>query len=147
MPSIEHFDQIQFELTDAPTPANLDAIDSGLQEFNASDGRLDSVRPLVCLAKSADGQLLGGVKARSWGQCCEVQVLWVREQFRGNGIGRRLMNDIEAEAKRRGCKLIYLETFSFQAPQFYRRLGFEVACEFRGFPGEIVKHILRKAIG
>ena len=139
-------EDIHFDATDMPASANIDAIDAGLQAFNDSAAPLDDVRALVCTAKLGDGSLLGGVKARTWGQCCEVQQIWVLETYRRKGIGQRLMQETQAEAARRGCTLMYLETFSFQTPQFYQRLGFEIACEFHGFPDAIVKYVLRKAI-
>jgi hypothetical protein len=53
---------------------------------------------------------------------------------------------VEEEARRRGCVLIFLETFSFQAPNLYRELGFEPACELAGFPGGVVKYVMRKSL-
>jgi ribosomal protein S18 acetylase RimI-like enzyme len=84
--------------------------------------------------------------ARTWGRCCELQQIWVGEPYRRNGIGRRLMQLVEEEARRRRCTLIFLETFSFQAPELYRRLGFETACELSGFPNGIVKYVMRKSV-
>ena len=56
------------------------------------------------------------------------------------------MGMVEAEARVRGCTLVYLDTFTFQAPRLYQRLGFEIACSFEGFPDDIVKFVLRKQI-
>ena len=69
---------------------------------------------------------MGGAVGRSWGRCCEVQELWVDEMQRGRGIGTKLMGMVEAEARARGCTLVYLDTFTFQAPWLYQRLGFEI---------------------
>jgi len=54
--------------------------------------------------------------------------------------------DREATAIERGCRLIYLDTFSFQAPEFYYRLGYETACRLDGFPDGGSKFILRKSL-
>jgi ribosomal protein S18 acetylase RimI-like enzyme len=138
---------VRFEVTDVSMSADADAIDAGLQAFNLAAAPFDEVRPLICTAKLHNEILVGGVKARTWGECCELQQIWVLENYRRSGIGRRLMVETEVEAARRGCTLLYLETFNFQAPEFYRQLGFDIACEFHGFPDGIVKYILRKAIG
>ena len=57
------------------------------------------------------------------------------------------MQLFEERATARGCRVFYLETFSFQAPAFYRNLGYESALELRGFPCGIVKHVMTKRIG
>ena len=49
--------------------------------------------------------------------------------------------------QRRGCTIIYLETFSFQAPSLYRSLGYEPVCQFEGFDQEIIKYIMSKTLG
>ncbi len=56
------------------------------------------------------------------------------------------MQKVEAIALERGCRLLYLDTFSFQAPEFYYRLGYETACRLDGFPDGGSKFILRKAL-
>jgi N-acetylglutamate synthase-like GNAT family acetyltransferase len=61
-------------------------------------------------------------------------------------VGHRLVQLVEQEARNRGCSSMYLETFSFQSPEFYRSLGFESECEFDGFPNGIVKHVMRKSL-
>ena len=52
----------------------------------------------------------------------------------------------EATAIERGCRLIYLDTFTFQAPEFYYGLGYEIACQLDGFPDGGSKFILRKTL-
>ncbi|MFD2454350.1 GNAT family N-acetyltransferase [Ideonella paludis] len=57
---------------------------------------------------------------RTWGECAEVEQVWVDEAMRRSGIGRRLMQDFEHAAQARGVRRIYLSTFSFQARGFTR---------------------------
>jgi GNAT superfamily N-acetyltransferase len=139
--------QIVWQQTDSPMAADVTAVDDGLELSNrAAAEDLANVRPLACFARLASGELIGGAVARTWGECCELRQLWVDPSHRRRGIGRRLIEMVEQEARRRGCTLIYLETFSFQVPQLYLAVGFTVACEFRGFPGGVVKHIMRKRL-
>jgi len=117
-------------------------VDRGLTVANESAAALHEVRPLSCFARREEGSVIGGAIGRSWGTCCELQQLWVDEAFRGKGIGGQLVRALEARARERGCTTFYLETFSFQAPQFYRSLGYEVAYEHAVFPHGIVRYMM-----
>src|SRR4029453_19464389 len=70
----------------------------------------------------------------TWGGCLYVRTLWGREDFRRQGLGRRLMAAAEREARRRGCGRAMLETLEFQAPEFYAKLGYRVTDELEGYP-------------
>lgn len=127
--------QFIIDVTDTPAESDLRTIDEGLSEFNAKAANLASVRPLVVVARNETGQTIGGLIARTWGECCEIQVLWVDEAARRRRIGTGLVREAEAEAARRGCLTVFLETFSFQAPEFYARLGYETQHVIPGLPG------------
>ena len=129
----------------------LAVVDAGLDEYNRRAGpALADVRALHVMAHSAAAPLrveavVGGAVGRSWGLCCELQQLWVQPELRLQGIGGRLMDAFEAEAQERGCQMVYLETFSFQAPSFYLARGYEVALRTEGFTGGVVKFTLQKS--
>ena len=61
---------------------------------------------------------------------------------RRRGIARRLVQEFEARARARGCRVFYLETFNFQAPQLYHALGYQVRYEHAVYPCGIVKYIM-----
>jgi len=84
------------------------------------------------------------LSAAAWGLCCELLQLWVQPELRLQGIGSRLMDAFEAEEQERGCQMVYLKTFSFQAPSFYLARGYEVALRTEGFTGGVVKFTLQK---
>ena len=117
-------------------------VDEGLGRFNDQAAPLHEVRPLSCFARLATGEVVGGAIGRTWGPCCELQQLWVEPAHRRNGAGARLVRDFEARAQARGCETFDLETFSFQAPEFYRALGYEVRYEHAVYPHGIVKYMM-----
>jgi GNAT superfamily N-acetyltransferase len=147
VPASGAMNHIVWAQTDSPNATDIAAVDDGLEASNRDAAEdLADVRPLACFARLQTGKLIGGAIARTWGECCELRQLWVDPSHRRRGIGRRLIEMVEQEARRRGCTLMYLETFSFQAPQLYLSSGLTVACEFRGFPDNVIKYILRKEL-
>jgi ribosomal protein S18 acetylase RimI-like enzyme len=120
----------------------------GLDEANTEAAPVEKTRPLSVTCRQNDRrELIGGAIGRTWGRCSELQQLWVAAAHRRNGIGRRLVRCFEAAASERGCELVYLDTFSFQAPDFYRKLGYEVAFEIEGFPEAIRKYFMVRRLG
>jgi GNAT superfamily N-acetyltransferase len=115
-------------LTDAPTPEMRQAIADGLSAFNRSRAGVSyDPRPLALLLSDQDGgAVVGGLLGSTWISYLYVNLLFVPEKMRGAGIGRKLMMEAEAEAIRRGCSAVALDTFSFQARGFYERLGYAV---------------------
>lgn len=123
------------------------AIGDGLDAFNAAAAPLHEVRPLAVFAHDDAGAALGGAVGRTWGPACELQELWVAEAQRGSGLGTVLLQRFEARAEARGCRQVYLYTFSFQARGFYARQGYAVAHALDAFPHGIVKFTMTKALG
>jgi GNAT superfamily N-acetyltransferase len=135
-----------FTLHDELPREDAAVVDHGLGQSNESAAPLHEVRPLACFARAADGTVLGGAVGRTWGVCCELQQLWVAPEHRRHGLGAALVRRFEAAAMARGCRTAYLETFSFQAPQLYRSLGYEVRLALHGFSAGIVKYTMVHAL-
>lgn len=69
--------------------------------------------------------LVGGIVAESMSDLLEIEFLYVNPAFRGKGFGKKLLESVEKEAKEKGIKRILLNTYSFQAPGFYRQMGYK----------------------
>jgi GNAT superfamily N-acetyltransferase len=119
--------QSEIEVSEGLPEADVAAIQRGLSEHAAQAGVAPhDRRPLSVVLRGEGGALVGGlVGATIWGWL-EVSLLWVSSAARGQGHGSRLLAAAEAEARRRGCHHARLDTFGFQAPDFYRRLGYRV---------------------
>ncbi|MDZ7651620.1 MAG: GNAT family N-acetyltransferase [Burkholderiaceae bacterium] len=137
---------LTLELTDVPRAADLDVVDAGLHASNLAAADLDAVQPLAVFARDAAGAVVAGLRARTWGRAAEIQQLWVRPDLRLRGLGLKLMETAEAALVARGCTLVYLETFSWQAPWLYLRCGFEIAAQFDGMPRHGVKYVMHKQL-
>lgn len=76
-----------------------------------------------------DGVIAAGIVAESVEDTLEISYLFVRSEYRGRGLGTKLVCHIESLAKENGIRRIFLNTYSFQAPGFYRHLGYrEILC-------------------
>ena len=132
---------------DAHPAAEAAVVDSGLGAFNDEAAPLHEVQPMACFARAEDGTVVGGAVGRSWGGCAEIRQLWVAATLRKQGLGARLVGAFEEHARTKGCIYVYVETFSFQAPSFYERLGYVTEYVRRGYPHGIAKHHLGKELG
>jgi GNAT superfamily N-acetyltransferase len=135
---------VKFTLHDELPAADARAVNQGLDVFNRQHSPLDEVRALSCFARLPDDVVVGGALGRTWGECCELQQLWVHADHRMQGIGTRLVREFERGAAARGCRTFYLDTFSFQALGFYQSLGYEPRIEIPGFPAGIRKYLMMR---
>lgn len=71
-----------------------------------------------------DGELLAGASGWTWGTCAGLGMVWVAHRARGSGWGGRLLAAAEDVARERGCSQLLVSSFTFQAPEFYRRHGY-----------------------
>ena len=139
---------LQFSVHDDVLPNDaVAAVDQGLGASNEAAAPLHEVRALGCFVRNAAGEVLGGAVGRSWGGGCELQQLWVHPAQRRAGLGAALLRRFEDRAIARGCGLAYLNTFSFQAPHFYRALGYEAVCINTGFAHGIRKFRMQRLLG
>lgn len=72
-----------------------------------------------------NGKIIAGIVANSTIDTLEVDFLFVDENHRGKNLGSKLLKYAEDEARSNGLKRVLLNTYSFQAPEFYKKLGYE----------------------
>ena len=91
--------------------------------------------PLDLYAFDDDGELVGGVVAATWGGWLAIDLVWVREDQRGSGLGSDLLGRIEARARdERGCIGVRLDTWGFQAKPFYEKQGYTLFGVLEDYP-------------
>ena len=80
------------------------------------------------------GNLLAGLVAETFGNWLEIEYLFVKEELRGQGIGSKLLQQAETEAKNRNCRFAFVNTYQFQAPDFYQKHGYKEAFALKNYP-------------
>jgi ribosomal protein S18 acetylase RimI-like enzyme len=117
--------ELQIELDENPSADDFRLVLDGVRKFNREQTGNERPRPVACFLRD-EGRIVGGVQGSLWGRSMHIDVLWVDEQYRGGGYGSQMMTAIEKYAAAHDHPLVYLETTSFQALPFYRKLGYEV---------------------
>jgi GNAT superfamily N-acetyltransferase len=118
----------------------------GVDEFNMVTTNDRNYSPVNIFVRDKQGGIAGGILGDYWGGWLHVNYLWVADKVRQHGYGAQLLRAAEDEARKKGCRGSLLETFSFQAPDFYRRYGYQGAGEVRDYPRGHTHFILWKSL-
>jgi GNAT superfamily N-acetyltransferase len=129
-----------------PSPEDIQILGDGINSYNVTKVRGGGRQYLTFFLYDADGSIIGGVHGNTGWGWLYISDLWVSEQVRGGGYGSALMQQAEQEALQRGCANAYLDTFSFQAVEFYQKLGYTIFGELEDFPQGHKRCLLRKRL-
>lgn len=124
--------KLNISIEDDPPPQVLSFLRQQLYEFNVSKTGLEG-QFISAFLRDGRRRVMGGLHGWTVFNYLHVDVLWLREDVRGQGYGKRLLLACEGEAVARGCRYAELETFSFQALGFYQKLGYAVFGELGGW--------------
>jgi GNAT superfamily N-acetyltransferase len=123
-----------------------DYIADRLAEFNAPFVGEDEPIKVVLGVDSDEREQVAGLSAVIYYHVMSIELLWVHEDVRGQGVGKRLLEQAERIARHSGCSMIHLDTFDFQAPTFYEKLGFERWGILGPYPNGHQRYFYRKMI-
>lgn len=139
----EDYQIVQLE---KPDDAAWEAVGGGIHNYNIQQAG-DAQGGQVCFVlRDAEGNTVGGLIGETHWGWFYINLLIVKEELRGYGYGRKLLMLAEEEARKLGAKNAYLDTFSFQAPDFYRQHGYRVFGELKDFPPGHQRYYLTKAL-
>jgi GNAT superfamily N-acetyltransferase len=117
-----------------PSSTEQEFLEDRLYEFNCAQTQQDDGKLFACFIRNEQQEIVAGLSGWTWAHACEIQTLWVHAAWRGHGYGRKLLDSAEQEARLRGCKVILIGSYSFQAPAFYQKCGYEIAYQLDDFP-------------
>ena len=125
---------LKFTLEPEPSPADANWVIDRLVAFNESRAGSRSVQSFGIFARDEDGKLVAGLLCAPHWNHLFVRAVFVAEPERGKGIGRKLLSAAEKLAQENRCDAICLDTFDFQAPDFYEKSGFRVFGVLEDYP-------------
>jgi ribosomal protein S18 acetylase RimI-like enzyme len=124
----------EFQINVEPAPGDVRSLEDRLYEYNVEQTGTDDGKWLSIFVRDDTGGIVAGLHGWTWCGSCRIQTVWVHKDLRRQNYGTRLLLAAEQEARARGCEQILLDTFSFQAPLFYQKLGYEVINVVERYP-------------
>jgi GNAT superfamily N-acetyltransferase len=122
------------------------AVSDHLDMYNVGVTGFTEYSPVNLFLRDGGDEVQGGLLAAVWGGVMHVRILWVARALRGKGHGQRLLAEAEQRAIERGCRHVFLDTFSFQAPDFYVKQGYEIYARADDWPVGHAHFFLRKGL-
>jgi GNAT superfamily N-acetyltransferase len=131
-----------------PDPSSADAswVIDRLVAFNESRAGSRNVQNFGIFARDQDGDLLAGLLCTHHWNYLFVSAVFVDESQRAKGVGRELLSAVEKLALQHRCDAIYLDTFDFQAPGFYGKLGFRIFGDLKDYPPGHIRYFMVKDV-
>ncbi len=134
-------------LDENPTERDVARVIKGLRAFNeVQTKRPINVHKFAIYVKDGDGAIVGGITCMTYWDWLYVDYFWLDERLRRRGWGTRLIECAERIAIERGCRGAWLDTFSFQAPGFYLRMGYREFGRMTNHPKGESRHFFWKRL-
>jgi ribosomal protein S18 acetylase RimI-like enzyme len=135
-----------FAVESDPAPHDLQYLEEQINQHNINVTGFADYQPLAVFVRDGVNRLIGGISGYTWCGFCEIAFLWVHPDYRKMGYGRKLLQTAEAEASKRACQLVVLSSYSFQAPEFYQKLGYTINGIDEGCPPGHRRYHLQKRL-
>ncbi|NQU68203.1 MAG: GNAT family N-acetyltransferase [Candidatus Marinimicrobia bacterium] len=140
---------MKIEVSQNPKPEDLQIVSEGLQSHNTKyvgGIAIEEELKFAVFARDDVGNIIGGIRAVTFWDWVNIEVIWVKDSFRLTGIGKQLLKKAEEYSKRNKLHSVCLETTSFQALEFYKKLGYVVFGELDDFPKGHTMYYMKKVL-
>ncbi len=128
-----------------PLPEDNQFIYNSLQNFNVSQLK-EKPDHFSIFLKDHQNKINGGILVSVYSDAIYVNGLWVDQLLRNKGYGQKLLGMAEEEAKKRGKKYCKVDTYDFQAKDFYVKQGYNIIGEIKDYLLGHSRIYLRKKI-
>ncbi len=142
MPMPEYTISIETQLNSK----QVNFLNKQLHEFNVSRIGDYQYTPIYGFLRDNEQKEVGGIDGFMGLGWLHISTLWIAPELRGNGYGKALLLAVEQEAVKHSCFNAYVFTYSFQSPDFYKHLRYEVFGQLEDFPYPYYRYFLKKKL-
>jgi ribosomal protein S18 acetylase RimI-like enzyme len=135
-----------FEYQENPVQKDEQVLFEGIVDDALLKKKMDRITPFGIFIKDAHGVVLGGVNGFSCYGSLYVDMLWLKDELRKRGLGKKLMIEAERIGRERGCTFSTVDTMDWEALPFYQKLGYSIEFVREGFDKESKMYMLRKEL-
>ena len=136
----------ELRITEDGNEKDIEEIFELLKEYNLTNREESKNVPIGIFYEDENKKKFAGLTGETFGNWLCIHYLFVDEHFRGKGLGSAILKATENEAKKRGCKYSFVDTFSFQAPEFYKKHGYNEVFRLDEYPYSGKRYYYTKAL-
>jgi ribosomal protein S18 acetylase RimI-like enzyme len=129
-----------------PQAEAIQFLDDKIYEFNSAAINKNNGHLFAKIVRDENNNIIAGISGWTWAMISEITLLWVAEEYRRMRLGIALLKAAEREIIKRGCTMISLRSYSFQAPLFYEKNGYKTVYILDDFPAGYKYYTLVKKI-
>ncbi|WP_010294619.1 GNAT family N-acetyltransferase [Clostridium senegalense] len=135
-------------MTNTHTKEDLDVVLKGIFEHNTkgTNGLLKKPAIDINIYLKDGEKTIGAILCDTFNFCIYIEIMWIDKDYRGKGLGKKLISKAEKIAKENGCILSHTCSLSYQAPEFYQACGYEIFGKLDDYPNGIVQYFLKKKL-
>jgi GNAT superfamily N-acetyltransferase len=137
----------EFNVQYSASPEEVNFVWNGIYHFNETNGpmlKYPPYEPYRIIVRNGDNEIVAGIFTKVYLKCLFIELFWIDERYRRQNIGSQLLQAVEDHARSLNCTFAHLDTFSFQAIEFYKKYGYEVFGVLEDYPEENIKRYFLK---
>lgn len=138
--------EYRLEKLDKPDDATWQVVGGGLHQFNVQQVGDSQSHNICFVIYNREQEVVGGLVGETHWGWFYINLMFIKEELRGRGYGQKLLQMAEEEARTLGATRAYLDTFSFQALDFYKKYGYEVFGALEAFPPGHQRYYMSKQL-
>lgn len=135
-----------FEFQEEPILADEEVLNNGISDEAVLKKNMDRIKPFRIYIKDQNRIVLGGISGTIIYGSLYIDMLWLNEKLRHQGLGKKLMMEAEEVGLKKNCKFVTVHTMDWEALTFYQKLGFDIEFVREGYQNDSKMYILRKKL-